>query len=95
MSKHYDENKVINMLAKQGIKTTWSYGTNCIILHKDRTIGIHTWGKIDYLTNHCGYHIIWKDSVISQEEDNPRNERKRRKDNSEMKHKKNFHKMNM
>lgn len=93
MSKHYDENKVVNMLAKQGIKTTWSYGTNCIILHKGRTIGIHTWGKIDYLTNHCGYHIIWKEAIIPQEDD-ARNERKRRKD-SEMKHKKNFHKMNM
>ena len=93
MGKHYDENKVVNLLAKQGIKTTRQGVFDCITLYKGRSYGIHTWGKLDYLVNYCHYHIIWKDSVTPQDDD-ARNERKQRKQRSEFKYKKNARKMN-
>lgn len=94
MAKSYDENKVLRLLSNQGIKTKRENGFDCVVLNKTRTIGIHTWGKIDYLTNHCGYHIIWINDGPKEDVDS-RTERKQRKDKSEMKHKKNNRKMNM
>lgn len=93
MGKHYDENKVVNILAKQGIRTKWEFGTNCVVLNKSKSYGIHTWGKLDYLVNHCHYHIIWINDAIKEDTDS-RNERKQRKEKSEFKHKKNARKMN-
>lgn len=29
---------------------------------KAATIGIHMWGKIDFLTKYCGWHFIWNNS---------------------------------
>lgn len=93
MGKHYDENKVVNILAKQGIRTKWEFGSNCVVLNKSRSYGIHTWGKIDYLVNYCNFRITWINDAIKDEPDS-RNERKQRKEKSEFKYKKNARKMN-
>ena len=56
----YDENKVIRDLrglVKVEITTTckWLKAT------KGTLIGIRRWGKIDFLTNYCGYRFVWVD----------------------------------
>ena len=94
MGKHYDENKVLKLLAKQGIKTGRDGYGDYIILNKAYSYGIHTWGKIDFLTHYSSYRITWINSGLP-EDNNVRNEKKKRKADSERKHKKNFHKMNM
>lgn len=56
MSKNkYDEGKVINQLARRGV--TIDYATHYIQVPIDGTVivGIHSWGKIDYLVNYCGW----------------------------------------
>ena len=30
---------------------------------KTAIIGIHAWGKIDYLCHYCGYHFYWNNSA--------------------------------
>lgn len=94
MGKHYDESKVMTALGKQGIRFKREFGSNCVVLNKSRSYGIHTWGKLDYLVNHCHFHIIWINDAIKEDTDS-RNERKQRKEKSEFKHKKNARKMNM
>lgn len=56
--KKYDEGKVINQLASRGI--TIDYVGHYIQVPKDGTVivGIHTWGKIDYLVNYCGWRCV-------------------------------------
>jgi hypothetical protein len=29
-----------------------------IMIHPGATVGIHQWGRIDYLTKYCGYVLI-------------------------------------
>lgn len=52
--KKYDEKKVLRQLARKGIK----YDTGGCLEIPDNgisPIGIHTWGKIDFLVHYCGY----------------------------------------
>ena len=56
----YDDNKVtrdLRGLVKVEITTTckWLKAT------KGTLIGIRRWGKIDFLTNYCGYRFVWVD----------------------------------
>lgn len=39
------------------------YGNHIIIGDKN-FIGIHTWGRIDYLTKYCGYSLFYQRGVI-------------------------------
>lgn len=61
MSKHkYDAKKVVSKLLNKGLNIDWS--TNTILVPTDGVIivGIHSWGKIDFLVNYCNYryHIV-------------------------------------
>lgn len=29
-----------------------------IMIHPGATVGIHQWGRIDYLCNYCGYIVV-------------------------------------
>ena len=60
MVKKHDEGSVIRLLGRlQGV--TIYPGTKTIKIKTNATIGIHSWGKIDYLTNYCGYTVIKED----------------------------------
>jgi len=53
--KNYDEATIIReMKRRSGINIT---SKNEICISVNSNIGIHTWGKIDYLLNYCGYTI--------------------------------------
>ena len=59
MGKKHDEANVVRALnRKSEIKVDMI--TGCIEVVKEATnVGIRTWGKIDFLVNHCGYHQIF------------------------------------
>lgn len=60
MSRKHDENKDLRSLARIA-KIDFSMKT--IKCSKTATIGIHTWGRIDYLTKYCGWHFIWDNNA--------------------------------
>ena len=57
--KEYDENKVLRSIAR----VSHVEGNN-IILKSDAVIGIHTWGKLDYLVNYKGYTVSRSNNVV-------------------------------
>lgn len=60
MAKSYDENKCLRSVSRVA---RIDYGTNSIQAGKTAIIGIHTWGKIDYLVNYCGWRFYWNNSA--------------------------------
>lgn len=59
MAKH-DENKDVKAFSKIGKVNTV---TKTLKAAKTAIIGVHMWGKIDYLTKYCGYVFIWDNTV--------------------------------
>jgi len=59
MVKH-DENKDLKSFARIG-KIHISDKT--LKAPKSATIGIHLWGKIDFLTHYCGWHFLWDNNA--------------------------------
>ena len=59
MAKH-DENKDLRSFSRIG---KVSLGDKTLRASKNATIGIHLWGKIDFLTHYCGWHFIWDNSA--------------------------------
>ena len=55
----YDENKVLRSIARVA-----SINGNHIILKADAVVGIHMWGKLDYLTNYRGYIVSRSHNVV-------------------------------
>ena len=55
----YDENKVLRSVSKVA-----RIEGNHIILKSDAIVGIHMWGKLDYLTNYRGYTVSRANNVI-------------------------------
>lgn len=55
----YDENKVLRSVARVA-----NVEGNHIILKPNAIVGIHMWGKLDYLTNYRGYTVSRSSSVI-------------------------------
>ena len=69
MAKH-DENKDLKSFSRIGKVNP---GDKTLRVSKSATIGIHLWGKIDYLTKYCGWHFIWDNTAgvgTSKVEDN-------------------------
>ena len=60
----YDENKVLRSVARVA-----SINSNHIILKADAVVGIHMWGKLDYLTNYRGYTVSRSNNVIKVKND--------------------------
>ena len=56
----HDENRDLQSVAKIAKIDFGSKSINC---SKSAKIGIHMWGKIDYLTKYCGWHFIWNNSA--------------------------------
>ena len=59
MAKH-DENKDLKSFSHIG---KINPGDKSLRASKNATIGIHMWGKIDFLTHYCGWHLIWDNSA--------------------------------
>lgn len=57
MSKHYDEKKVLRELAKKNVQCDFS-SHKLIVNTNKTTIGISSWGKIDFLVKYCGWQCI-------------------------------------
>ena len=71
--KNYDESKVLNLVSK---RCRIDYSNKTIQASKGTIIGINMWGKIDFLTNYCGWHFVWNNDVKStfvDKTDNPTN----------------------
>lgn len=52
MAKKHDERKDLKCVSKVA-----EINGNRIIIPTDAVIGIHTWGRIDFLIHYCGYII--------------------------------------
>lgn len=59
MAKH-DENKDLRSFSRIG---KVDYSDKTLQASKSSTIGIHMWGKIDFLTKYCGWHFVWNNSA--------------------------------
>lgn len=59
MTKRHDENKCLRSFGRIG-KVGYD---KTLQAPKNAVIGIHLWGKIDYLTKYCGWHFIWNNDV--------------------------------
>ena len=52
MAKKHDEKKDLKCVSKVA-----EINGNHIIIPTDAVIGIHTWGRIDFLIHYCGYML--------------------------------------
>lgn len=59
MVKH-DENKDLRSFSHIG---KVDYSDKTLQCAKSAIIGIHLWGKIDFLTKYCGWHFVWNNNV--------------------------------
>lgn len=64
--KKYDENQALRSVSRVA---KINVGTKTIQLNKAAIVGIHTWGKIDYLVKYHKYSFVW-DNGISIKPDN-------------------------
>lgn len=56
----HDENKCLRSFSRIG---KVDYSSRTLKASKSATIGIHLWGKIDFLTKYCGWHFVWNNSA--------------------------------
>ena len=57
MKNHYDEKKVLSELSRKNVKIDFENHL-LTVDNTTGTVGIHSWGKIDYLVKCCGWHVI-------------------------------------
>ena len=60
MAKRHDENKCLRSFRRIGRVDMYD---KTLQAPKSAVIGIHLWGKIDYLTKYCGWHFIWNNNA--------------------------------
>lgn len=60
MAKKHDENKDLRCVARL---CKVNPGDRTIRANKAQVLGIRTLGRIDYLTNYCGWHFVWDNSA--------------------------------
>lgn len=56
--KRYDEASVVRHLLSIRKVTRIDTVNQVITINPDTPIGNRAWGKLDFLTNRCGYHIV-------------------------------------
>lgn len=66
--KKYDEVSVASQLSKVGSIVGINIVDKVIKVAKNSSIGNGTSGKIDFLTNYCGYHVKIVDVIQQQKE---------------------------
>lgn len=62
MSKKHEENRDLRSFSRIG---KVDYSSKTLQCAKSANIGIHLWGKIDYLTKYCGWHFVWNNQASS------------------------------
>ena len=62
MAKRHDENKCLRSFRRIG---RIDFYNKTLQASKSAIIGIHLWGKIDYLTKYCGWHFVWNNNAVS------------------------------
>lgn len=67
MSKKHDESKDLRSVSKVAKINISDKTIKC---SKSAVIGIHMWGKIDYLTHYCGWRLIYDNNIVISNEDN-------------------------
>ena len=79
MAKRHDENKCLKSFNRIGRVDIYN---KTLQAAKNAVIGIHLWGKIDYLTNYCGWHFIWNNDAtpvhVQSSDDNTNNSIKKK-----------------
>lgn len=60
MAKRHDENKDLRAFARIGKVQVYD---RTLRASKSATIGIHMWGRIDFLTHYCGWMFFWDNSA--------------------------------
>lgn len=60
MPKRHDENKDLKSFSRIG---RVNFNNKTLSAAKSATIGIHLWGKIDYLTHYCGWIFLWDNNA--------------------------------
>lgn len=59
--KAYDERGILSLLSRKNCK--FNYDLRLVECPNDTgQIGIHTLGKLDYLTKKCGWHVMFKET---------------------------------
>lgn len=58
----HDENKDVRLLSKIAKVNP---ATKSIVIRRDQIIGNRRWGRIDFLCNHRGYHLVREDGVVA------------------------------
>lgn len=86
MAKRHDENKCLKSFNRIGRVNIYD---KTLQAPKNAIIGIHLWGKIDYLTNYCGWHFIWNNDAtpghVQSSDDNNTNSSIKKKQKKEYK----------
>ena len=74
MAKKHDENKDLRCFSRIG---KINYFDKTLRASKNTIIGIHMWGRIDFLTHYCGWTFIWDNTagVGGYYDDEPKTER--------------------
>jgi len=87
MAKH-DESRDLRSVSRIA---RVDYSNKSIQASKSATIGIHMWGKLDYLTKYCGWHFFWNNDVgtFIQNDDVPTTSKKKVKKEHELTDKRN------
>lgn len=57
MAKKHEEGKDVELLARTG-RVRVNEEKKTLRVSKDAAIGIKTWGRIDFLTNHRGWTLV-------------------------------------
>ena len=58
--KRHDENRDLRSFSRIG---KVDYSSKTLQCAKSAVIGIHLWGKIDFLTKYCGWHFVWNNQA--------------------------------
>lgn len=83
MAKH-DERKDVKLLSRL---TKVDESQKVIKVARDSNLGIHAWGKIDFLTHYCGYFLLWDDNATVIRQPNDESNNNKSKKNKEIKSK--------
>ena len=84
MGKKHDESKDLRSFSRIG---SINPVNKTLSARKGAIIGIHMWGKIDYLTHYCGYTFVWDNDVVVPNENVTDNVKKHYKKEKEYKRK--------
>ena len=86
MAKRHDENKCLRSFKRIGRVDMYD---KTLQASKNAVIGIHLWGKIDYLTKYCGWRFIWNNNAtlvyIQNSDDSNNNDAVKKKQKKEHK----------